>query len=58
MDGWGHDAIGKRDLPHDTQSVLDLMPEVSVVIGTMELVVPASDMRHFDSSDNDGLFDD
>jgi hypothetical protein len=41
----------------DTASVLDLMPEVSVVVGTMELLVPAAAMRHFGNNDDDGLFD-
>jgi hypothetical protein len=38
----------------DTAAVLDLMPDVAVIVGSMELVVPAADVRHWD--DDDGLF--
>jgi hypothetical protein len=42
----------------DTASVLDLMPDVSVIVGSMELVVPVAAVHHLDVNNNDdGLFD-
>lgn len=42
----------------DTATVLDLMPDVSVIVGSMELVVPAAAVRNLDNNDDDdGLFD-
>jgi hypothetical protein len=38
----------------DTAAVLDLMPDVAVIMGSMELVVPVAAIRHFE--DDDGLF--
>jgi hypothetical protein len=41
----------------DTATVLDLMPDVSVIVGSMELVVPAAAVRQLNNNDDDGLFD-
>jgi hypothetical protein len=53
------DSEGVSDTATSSSTVLDLMPDVAVIVGTMELVVPASAVRHLDldiDDDDDGLF--